>query len=136
MNPGNQPNGKQPAAQDSWVSIVDDDAPLRQAIALGLRANGIRVEAFASAEEYLDRRDPASPACIVLDIRLCGLSGFDLQDVLLARGDHTPIIFITSHEGMLAQTARRRTTCGCLIKPFETAALVTLLRPHLRAAIA
>jgi len=121
---------------EPWVSVVDDDAPLRHAIARGLRANGIRVETFASAEEFLDRPVVAQPACIVLDIRLCGLSGFDMQDVLLSRGDATPIIFITSHDGMLAQAARARTSCGCLIKPFETDALLALLRPYLRAPVA
>ena len=119
-----------------WVSVVDDDAPLRHAIARGLRANGIDVETFGSAEEFLDRSPDDAPACIVLDICLCGLSGFGMQDALVARGDRTPIIFITSHDGMLAQTARARSSWGCLIKPFDTDALVALLRPHLGATMA
>jgi len=116
-----------------WVGVVDDDAPLRHDIARGLRANGITVETFESAEEFLGRRSADAPACIVLDVRLFGLSGFEMQDALVARGDLTPIIFITSHDGVLAQAARARSSHGCLIKPFEIEALVALLRPHLRA---
>ena len=120
-----------------WVSIVDDDSSLRLALARALRGKGIRVEVFGSAEEYLDRPpdDALAPACIVLDIRMCGLSGFDLQDALVARGKAPPIIFITSHDGMLAEAARARAQ-GCLIKPFETDALLAMLRPHLAAAAA
>ncbi|MGH7679988.1 MAG: response regulator transcription factor [Gemmatimonadaceae bacterium] len=135
MNPAVAPPSPHPH-HEPWVGIVDDDAPLRLAIARGLRANGICVQLFGSAEDFLARQADDAPACIVLDIRLCGLSGFDLQDALIARGDRTPIIFITSHDGMLAQTARARSTHGCLIKPFESDVLIALLRPHLRAATA
>ena len=71
---------------------------------------------------------------MVVDICLGRSSGFDLQDALVSRGDETPIIFITSHEGMLAQSARDRTPCGCLIKPFEIDMLVSLVRPYLSTA--
>jgi len=84
---------------------------------------------FASGEEFLECDHQSPPACIVLDIRLFGMSGFDLQDQLVRRGDWTPIVFITSHDGMLADTARAR-AWGCLIKPFDMDALVELLRPH------
>lgn len=116
----------------SWVGIVDDDASLRAALARALRVNGIRVETFGSAEEYLEREVADEPDCIVLDIHLGGLSGFDLQDLLAAAGVSPRIIFITAHDDMLA--TRTDAACGYLRKPFETNALLALLRPHLRSS--
>jgi FixJ family two-component response regulator len=59
------------------------------------------------------------------------LSGFDLQDVLATRGLAPPIIFITGHDDFIGARTRAPGACGCLRKPFETSALLTLLRPHL-----
>ena len=118
-------------SQCSWVGIVDDDASLRAALARALRVNGIRVETFGSAEEFLQRDVAGDPECIVLDIHLGGLSGFDLRDLLEANGSAPPIIFITAHDDMLAERARSGGAFGYLRKPFETQALVALLRQHL-----
>jgi FixJ family two-component response regulator len=112
----------------SWVGIVDDDASLRAALARALRFNGIPVETFGSAEEFLHRRVAGEPGCIVLDIHLGGISGFDLQDMLESKGAAPPIIFITAHDDMLAERARSSGAFGYLRKPFETQALVALLR--------
>lgn len=120
--------------QHSWVGIVDDDASLRAALARALRVNGIHVETFGSAEEFLHRDVAGEPDCIVLDIHLGGLSGFDLQDRLAAEGAAPPIIFITAHDDMLAERARSDGASGYLRKPFETNALVALLRQHLRSS--
>ena len=120
--------------QRSWVGIVDDDPSLRAALARALRVNGIRVETFGSAEEFLQRRVAGDPECIVLDVHLGGLSGFDLQDLLEAGGNAPPIIFITAHEDMLAERARSGGAFGYLRKPFETQALIALLRQHLTDA--
>ena len=117
--------------QHSWVGIVDDDDSLRVALARALRVNGIRVETFASAEEFLERDVAGEPDCIVLDIHLGGLSGFDLQDLLAARGGAPPIIFITAHDDMLAERVRADASFGYLRKPFETNVLIALLRQHL-----
>jgi FixJ family two-component response regulator len=118
---------------DSLVGIVDDDASLRTALARALRGNGIRSETFESAEEFLLRVDVGEPGCIVLDIHLPGMSGFELQELLAARGAEPPIIFITGHDE--PQRARVHGTSGHLRKPFDTGALVALIRPHLRAVI-
>jgi FixJ family two-component response regulator len=120
--------------QRSWVGIVDDDPSLRAALARALRFNGIRVETFGSAEEFLHREVAGDPECIVLDIHLGGLSGFDLQDLLEAEGSAPPIIFITAHDDMLAERARSGGAFGYLRKPFETQALIALLRQHLTDA--
>lgn len=114
---------------------MDDDASLRSALARALRASGIRVEAFASAEEFLDRVVAGAPECLVLDIHLGGLSGFELQDVLKARGDVPPIIFITGHDDLLAEPARAAGAHGYLRKPFDLRHLIALLLPHLDSSL-
>jgi FixJ family two-component response regulator len=77
--------------------VVDDDAPMREALQNLLRSVGLRVEAFASAQEFLRSTRPDVPSCLVLDVRLPGLSGLELQQ-RLAEGDMAmPIIFITGH---------------------------------------
>jgi len=126
-----QPSGH----HEPWVGIVDDDASLRNALARALRWNGIRAETFESAEEFLRRDAAGEPECIVLDIHLPGISGFELQELLASRGVRPPIIFITGHDDALSQRAQVHGTSGHLRKPFDTGALVALIRPHLRAAI-
>jgi FixJ family two-component response regulator len=121
--------------QEPWVGIVDDDASLRTALARVLRGNGIRVEAFESAEEFLQRTVAGEPDCLVLDIHLAGISGFELQDLLASRGAEPPIIFITGHDDLLPERARIHRTSGLLRKPFDSNALVALIRRHLRAAL-
>ena len=80
------------------VHIVDDDASFRTAIQRLLHASGYAVETYESAEQLLQRLpDGASPSCILLDIRIPGLSGPDLQDRLAALGSHLPIVFLTGH---------------------------------------
>ena len=80
------------------VHVVDDDASFRTAIERRLKLAGYDVETYASAEDLL-RADPddAQPACILLDVRIPGLSGPDLQGRLIARGSTLPIIFLTGH---------------------------------------
>jgi FixJ family two-component response regulator len=79
------------------VFIVDDDAAVRRALERLVRSVGNRVETFASAQEFLDHVPPEGPACAVLDIRMPGLSGLDLQERLSAAGLDVPIIFLTGH---------------------------------------
>jgi FixJ family two-component response regulator len=80
------------------VHIVDDDASFRTATQRLLRAFGYAVEVYESAEQLLQRLpDGAGPSCILLDIRIPGLSGPDLQDRLAALGSHVPIVFLTGY---------------------------------------
>ena len=117
---------------EPWVGIVDDDPSIRCSLARVFRADGIRVETFGSAEEFLDRTILSEPQCIVLDVHLGALSGFELQDRLAALGSSTPIIFITAHEEIpSSRLARRAGACGFLRKPFDTEALIALVRPFL-----
>jgi FixJ family two-component response regulator len=95
---------EQPEAQ-SIVSVVDDDASLRDALSSLLRSVGLRVEVFGSAADFLKGRLPDAVSCLVLDIRMPGLSGLDFQAELAKAGIHIPIIFITGH-GDIPMTVR------------------------------
>lgn len=96
-----------PQANDDQpiVFIVDDDPSMRRALTNLFESVGLRVEAFGSAPQILQRKPPEVPSCLVLDIRLPGLSGLDLQADLASANIHTPIIFITGH-GDIPMTVR------------------------------
>ena len=79
------------------VHVVDDDAPFRTAIGRLLRASGYRVALYESGDEFLHSLPAPEPGCILLDIRMAGLSGLELQDRLAERGLVLPIIFLTGH---------------------------------------
>src|ERR1700744_1933762 len=83
--------------QDPIVFVVDDDRMIREAFQSLIRSVGLRVETFASAQDFLQAKRPEAPACLVLDVRMPGLSGLDLQMKLRDGGIPTPIIFITGH---------------------------------------
>jgi FixJ family two-component response regulator len=81
----------------SVVLVVDDDPSVRRAIKRLVESVGLQVELFGSAQEFLRRERPNAPSCLVLDIRLPGISGLDLQRELAETNIHIPIIFITAH---------------------------------------
>jgi FixJ family two-component response regulator len=87
------------------VFVVDDDPSMRRALTNLFESVDLRVEAFGSAQEILQSKPPEVPSCLVLDIRLPGLSGLDLQTDLAKANIHTPIIFITGH-GDIPMTVR------------------------------
>src|SRR5262244_2237424 len=102
------------------VFVVDDDAAVREALQSLLRSVGLRVTTFASAREFLTSQHPEAPACLVLDVRLPGLSGLDLQRELAAAEIDLPIIFITGH-GDIPMTVRamKAGAVEFLTKPFR-----------------
>jgi FixJ family two-component response regulator len=100
-----KPVQAQPSADDPIVLIVDDDPSMRRALTNLFQSVGLRVEAFGSAAEIMEVKPPVVPSCLVLDIRLPGSSGFDLQADLAKANIHTPIIFITGH-GDIPMTVR------------------------------
>ena len=123
-----------PSQSEHWVGIVDDDASIRTSLSRVLRLEGMRVETFACAEAALDRIALGAPDCLVLDVHLGELSGFDLQDRLLARGDAPPIIFITAHDEVPAcRLTPLAGSAGYLRKPFDVAALISFIRPFVPA---
>jgi FixJ family two-component response regulator len=79
------------------IAIVDDDEPLRQALGSVLKAAGFSIATFASAEEFLGRPDQRKLSVLILDIRLPGMSGIELQCRLVNAGSMIPIIFVTAH---------------------------------------
>ncbi|WFU20955.1 response regulator transcription factor [Bradyrhizobium sp. CB1717] len=93
------------SAGEPIVLIVDDDPSMRRALTNLFQSVGLKVEAFSSAAEILEAKPPAVPSCLVLDIRLPGASGLDLQADLAKANIHTPIIFITGH-GDIPMTVR------------------------------
>jgi FixJ family two-component response regulator len=83
--------------QDPVVFVIDDDRMIREGLHSLIRSVGLRVETFASAQDFLAAKRPDVPACLVLDVRMPGVSGLDLQLKLSEAGIHIPIIFITGH---------------------------------------
>jgi len=87
------------------VFVVDDDASVREALQRLVRSAGLKVEAFASAEEFLKRARTEEPSCLLLDVRLPDLSGLDLQRRMVEANTEMPIVFITGH-GDIPTTVR------------------------------
>ena len=105
---------------DPIVFVVDDDASLREALAGLIRSVGFRVETFAQAEDFVEHARPDTAACLVLDVRLRGLGGLDLQRILAEKGDHIPIIFITAHGDIpMSVRAMKAGAVEFLPKPFR-----------------
>jgi FixJ family two-component response regulator len=116
-------------APEATVFVVDDDPSVRRGIARLVKSAGYTSQGFPSAREFLDAELPQCPGCLVLDVRMPGPSGLDLQDELAARGISIPIIFITGHGDV--PTSVRAMKAGAvdfLEKPFEDQALLDLIR--------
>jgi FixJ family two-component response regulator len=91
--------------QDPTVFVIDDDALIREGIQSLIRSIGLRVETYASARDFMLAKRPDAPACLILDVRMPGLSGLDLQRELSDANIDIPIIFITGH-GDIPMTVR------------------------------
>jgi FixJ family two-component response regulator len=110
------------------VSVVDDDPSLRAALQGLLRSVGLRVQVFESAEEFLASGRVADTACLVLDVRMPGLSGLELQAQLIASGHAIPIIFISAHgEEHTRKQAIDAGALDFLQKPFSDDALLNAI---------
>jgi FixJ family two-component response regulator len=115
------------------IAIVEDDASFRRAVERLLRASGFETRAFASAEEFLRSDAPESHACLILDLQLPGISGFELVDHLTASAQALPAIFITAQDGeSLRERASRIPDSVYLRKPFVGAVLLEALRSMLK----
>jgi FixJ family two-component response regulator len=114
------------------VCVVDDDAPLRRALSRLLRSAGYSVEAFGTAEDFLAAPHEPAPDCLVLDIHLGSMSGFDLHERLSASGLSIPTVFITGHDDAFTrERARRAGAAGYVRKPFDEADLVAAIQAAL-----
>jgi len=111
------------------VYVVEDDGAVREALSSLIRSAGLRVELFSSAREFLDAKIPEAPACLVLDVRLPGLSGMDLQQELTSANNFIPIIFITGHGDIpMSVRAMKAGAAEFLTKPFRDEALLEAIR--------
>jgi FixJ family two-component response regulator len=118
------------AGAQLMVSIVDDDLSVRRALSRLVRLAGYAVESFASAREFLASASRGRAACLVLDIQLDrgGMSGFDLQERLVADGVTVPTIFITAHgDARTRARGKQPGVAGFLSKPFGDQALLDLI---------
>lgn len=120
------------------VFIVDDDSSVRKSLERLLRASGYETQAFASAEEFLACRpcqNPGSPACLVLDVRMPGISGLNLQQELAKAGVILPIVFITGHGDIpMSVQAMKNGAVDFLPKPFAEAELLAAVEQALAKA--
>jgi len=114
------------------VFVVDDDASVREAIASLVRSVRLDVHTFGSAQEFLDAEPAERPACLVLDVRLPGSSGLDLQRELRARGIGIPIIFLTAYGDVpMSVRAMKEGAIEFLIKPFRDQDLLDAIQQAL-----
>jgi FixJ family two-component response regulator len=105
---------------DATVFVVDDDLGVREAVAGLVRSAGLAVQLFSSAQEFLARAPADVAGCLVLDVRLPGLTGLDLQEALAGAGERMAIVFITAH-GDVPMTARamKAGAVDFLVKPYS-----------------
>ena len=118
---------------DAIVWVVDDDVSVREALEGLIRSAGLRVETFASAQEFLGHPRADLPSCLVLDIRLPGLSGLDLQKRLAEANLELPIIFITGHGNVPAAVqAMKAGAQEFLTKPFTDRDLLDAIQQAIK----
>jgi RNA polymerase sigma factor (sigma-70 family) len=113
----------------SVVFVVDDDPSARSSLKFLLSSVGLQVEGFESAETFLQRKPPDAPSCLVLDVRLRGLSGLDFQRELAARNIRIPIVFVTGHGDIpMSVRAMKAGAIEFLTKPYRDQDLLDAVR--------
>jgi FixJ family two-component response regulator len=114
------------------VFVIDDDESIREALHSLIRSVGLKVATFASAQEFLQSRRPDVPACLILDVRMPGLSGLDLQRDLAEANIQIPIIFITGHGDIpMSVRAMKAGAVEFLTKPFRDQDLLDAIQQAL-----
>ena len=124
-----------PVVPEWQIHLVDDDAAFRRSLVFLLESMGWPVQAHASAADYLDAGLPAleQTGCLLLDVRMPGMSGLELQQALIACGCHLPIVFITGHGDVeLAVQAMKHGAFDFLEKPFRDQRLLDVVSAALR----
>jgi FixJ family two-component response regulator len=118
-----------PLSNINLVMIVDDDEPLRDALESILKAAGFNVGKFATAEAFLGSPERQRASCLILDVRLPGMSGIELQRKLRETGDAVPIVFITAHgDATIRELVMKAGAVGFLTKPVRRDALLAEIR--------
>jgi FixJ family two-component response regulator len=114
--------------KDVVIFVIDDDASVRKSLSVLIRSDGYQVETFVSAGEFLSRAALDSIGCIILDIRMKGMTGLDLQEHLGKNDYHMPIIFITGHGDIpMSVQAMKKGATDFLTKPFDDTQLLPLV---------
>jgi len=114
------------------IFVVDDDASVRDAISNLLDSVGLHAEVFGSTEEFWNAPRPNAPSCLVLDVRLPGVSGLDFQEALEKSGVFIPIIFITAHGDVpMTSRAMKAGAIEFLMKPFQKEDLLAAIHQGL-----
>jgi two-component system response regulator FixJ len=122
---------------DATIHVVDDDEAVRRGLAALLGAKGYAVETFAAAELFLARPAPKPPACLLVDVRMPGMSGLELQAELKRRGVALPVVVITGHGDVaMAVAALKAGAVDFIEKPFDADALVAAVEEGLRVSMA
>jgi len=117
------------------IAIVDDDAPLREALSSVMKAGGFLTSTFGSAEEFLDSGNQNDTACLILDVRLPGISGIELQRRLQDAKSRIPVIFVTAHgDASLRDLSIKAGAAGFLNKPVRSDALLKEIHAALERA--
>ena len=118
---------------DAIAHVIDDDAAIRDALEWLLRSRGVAVRSWESGEAFLDGLAGAARGCVILDVRMEGMSGIEVYDQLLARGVRLPVIFLTGHgEVQMAVAALKRGAFDFVEKPFNDNQLVDRVLEALR----
>ncbi|MGA2811973.1 MAG: response regulator [Candidatus Acidiferrum sp.] len=114
------------------IAIVDDDAPLREALGSVMKAAGFSINTFASAEEFLASGNGQKSMCLILDVRLPGMSGLELQRRLREAGNQVPVVFVTAHgDASLRDLALKTGAAAFLNKPVRSDTLLNAIRAAL-----
>ena len=117
---------------EAIVFVIDDDESIREALQSLIRSVGLKVETFASADDFLARPRPSGPACLILDVRMPRVSGLDLQRDLGESNVHIPIIFITGHGDIpMSVRAMKAGAVEFLTKPFRDQDLLDAIQQAL-----
>ena len=115
-----------------FIAIVDDDESVQSALQDLMEADGLSARSFGSAEEFLESGLRRQAACLIVDIRMPGMSGLELQAKLNADRFNTPIIFITAHgDASVRMQAMREGAAEFLVKPFDDQVLLSRVRAAL-----
>ena len=111
------------------IFVIDDDLPLREMLKNLFRSVGLQAETFGSVKEFLQAKRPDVPSCLILDVRLPGISGIDFQAELATAGIRIPIIFVTGHGDIpMSVKAMRAGAVDFLTKPFREQELLDAVR--------
>jgi FixJ family two-component response regulator len=120
------------SSAEATVFVIDDDARMRAAMERLLKSVGLRAESFATPQDFLRRKPADGPSCLVLDVRLPGMSGLDVQSKLIDSGVHIPIIFISGHGDIpMTVKAMKSGAVEFLTKPFRDQDLLDAIQQAL-----